>query len=138
MVAYVNRIDAVLAKNPLTETTVLTRTIDLVDSFRITSGEHLERFAGRDRSEWGYMSTCRLAGGGNTKSYKYPARLTVIAPKGTPAAAIENLSLFPDQAEVLLGRGLRYLVVPRSAKCDHSTAMWRATIVIAKQQEVAR
>lgn len=120
-------LDAVLGVNPLPGRTVLTRTVD-VDAFGITRGEDLEKIAGVPRIERGYMSTTRFPDGGQTKQYKTPVRLTVMAPAGTPAAAIEDISKFPRQGEVLLGRGLQYTLV--NAAYDERLGMWRATMLI--------
>ncbi|MGX9669933.1 VG15 protein [Mycobacterium sp. HM-7] len=125
--ARIKDLDAVLAANPLPGRTVLTRTVD-VDAFGITRGDDLAKIAGVPRIERGYMSTTRLPGGGTTKDYKTPVRLTVMAPAGTPAAAIEDISKFPGQGEILLGRGLRYTIV--NPAYDERLGMWRATMLI--------
>ncbi|MFV8169837.1 ADP-ribosyltransferase [Mycolicibacterium peregrinum] len=125
--ARVKDLDAVLDANPLPARTVLTRTVDL-EAFGITNGEDLVRIVGTQRIERGYMSTTRLPGGGTTKDYKAPVRLTVIAPRGTPAAAVEDISKFPGQGEVLLGRGLGYTII--NPTYDGQLGMWRATMLI--------
>lgn len=126
--AKVKDIDAVLAKNPFTETAVLTRTIDMQETFKITRGEDLIKIAGKDRVEHGYMSTTRISSGGKTKDYAKPVRLRVVAPRGTPAAAIEDISKYPGQGEVLLGRGLRYII--KDPVYDPGIGMWTATLRI--------
>ena len=128
-------LDAVLAKNPFARTTVLTRTSELSD-FGLTSGEGLDGIAGKLRTEHGFMSTTRFPDGGDTKGYKNPVRFAVIAPAGTPAAAIEDLSKFARQGEVLVARGRRIMVVPGSPRYDAEIEMWRATMLI--QKEVTR
>ncbi|MCV7385244.1 hypothetical protein H7K14_15520 [Mycolicibacter longobardus] len=127
--AKVKDIDAVLATNPLAQPTVLTRTIDMQETFKIARGEDLSKIVGTQRTELGYMSTTRLPGGGSTREYKAPVRLAIHAPAGVPAAAIEDISVYPGQGEILLGRGLRYLVT--TAAYDAKIGMWRATIEVA-------
>ncbi|MUL47596.1 hypothetical protein FZI85_25105 [Mycobacterium sp. CBMA293] len=126
--AKVKDIDAVLGKNPVTQPTVLTRTIDMQDTFKIARGEDLAKIVGTQRIEHGFMSTTRLPDGGATKAYKAPVRLTVHVPPGTPAAAIEDVSKFPGQGEILLGRGLGYTIV--NPTYDSQLGMWRATMLI--------
>ena len=126
--AKVKDIDAVLAKNPLSDVAALTRTIDMQETFKITRGEDLVKIAGKERIERGFMSTTRISAGGKTKDYAKPVRLSVVAPKGTPAAAIEDISKYAGQGEVLLGRGLKYIVV--DPVYDGSLGMWRATMYI--------
>lgn len=125
--ARVKDLDAVLDANPLPARTVLTRTVDL-EAFGITNGEDLAKIVGTQRIERGYMSTTRLPGGGTTKDYKAPVRLTVIAPRGTPAAAVEDISKFSGQGEVLLARGLGYTII--NPTYDGQLGMWRATMLI--------
>jgi len=128
--ARVKDLDAVLAKNPLTQPATLTRTIDL-SSFGLTTGDDLTKVVGSLRTERGYMSTTRHPSGGATKDYANPVRLTVHAPAGTPAAAIEDISKVPGQGEVLLGRDLRYLIT--SQHFDAEIGIWRATIEITER-----
>lgn len=120
-------LDEVLAVNPLAVQTALTRTVDL-SAFGLTRGEELAKVVGTMRVERGYMSTTRLPSGGATKTYKAPVRLTIIAPAGTPAAAVEDVSKFPGQGEVILGRGLGYTIVEPTY--DDQLGMWRATMLI--------
>ncbi|WP_409430554.1 ADP-ribosyltransferase [Mycobacterium sp. SMC-16] len=128
--ARIKDLDAVLGANPLPGFTALTRTVD-VDAFGITRGDDLAKIAGVQRIEHGYISTTRHSGGGTTKDYKTPVRLTVMAPAGTPAAAIEDVSKFPGQGEVLLGRGLEYTIV--NPAYDEQLGMWRATMLIKRE-----
>lgn len=128
--ARVRDIDAVLAKRPLELHTILTRTTDL-SSFGLTSGDGLKGLHGLPRRELGYMSTTRLADGGRTATYKNPVRLTVLAPPGTHAAAIEDISKVPGQGEILLGRNLMYVIV--DSRYDGDIGMWRATVRIVKE-----
>lgn len=125
--ARVKDLDAVLDANPLPTRTVLTRTVNL-EAFGIASGEDLTKIVGTQRIERGYMSTTRLPGGGTTKDYKAPVRLTVIAPRGTPAAAVEDISKYPGQGEILLARGLGYTII--NPTYDSQLGMWRATMLI--------
>jgi hypothetical protein len=117
----------VLAVNPLEQMTVLTRTVSL-DAFGLSSGEDFAGIVGVFRVERGYVSTTRYPDRGWTKKCSDPVRLTVIAPAGTPAAAIEGISKVPGQGEILLGRGLRYTIV--GSEYDGGLEMWRATIAI--------
>ena len=125
--ARVKDLDMVLAEDPLNRTALLTRTTDM-SSFGITSGEDFAKLVGAVRTEPGYISTSRIPGGGTTKKYTDPVRVKVIAPSGTPAAAIEDLSMVPRQGEILLDRGREYVIT--SAAYDDSIGMWRVTIEI--------
>ncbi|WP_411815758.1 ADP-ribosyltransferase [Gordonia sp. SND2] len=128
--AKVKSLDAVLQKRPTTEPIELTRTVGL-DAFKLTRGEDLVKVEGSPRREHGYMSTSRMPDGGNTKDYKKPVRLTVKVPPGTPAAVIEDVSKYAGQGEVLLGRGLKYILV--GSRFDPQINMWRATMVITRE-----
>lgn len=124
--ARVKDLDMVLAENSLTRRTILTRTVD-ADGFGLTSGDGLPRITGIQRIERGYMSTTRLAGG-STKNYMAAIRLTVVVPPGTPAAAVEDVSKYPGQSEILLGRGLGFMIVDPTY--DSQQGMWCATMLI--------
>ncbi|GAA4388805.1 hypothetical protein GCM10023147_14760 [Tsukamurella soli] len=118
--ARVRDLDAVLAKNPMQSETVLVRTVDL-DAFRLAGGGDLARVVGVVRVERGYLSTTMYADGGRTKAYADPVRLIVRLPAGTPAAAVGELSV-AGQGEVLLGRGLRYVL--SDPAYDPGIGMW--------------
>ncbi|MEC4616202.1 VG15 protein [Tsukamurella tyrosinosolvens] len=123
----VRSLDAVLAKNPLERPTVLTRVVSLRGTFNLTSGEGLAGIVGSPRVEDGYLSTSRKRTF-TMKEIKDPVVLDVIAPPGTPAAAIEDVSQYPGQFEVLLGRGLSYVLA--DPKWDERNGVWRARMMI--------
>lgn len=120
-------LDAVLAERPFVRNNELTRTVDAL-SLGLASGDELRKIIGRARVEDGYLSTTRFADGGATKGYRGAVRLTVVAPAGTHAAAIEDVSRVPGQGEVLLARGLKYVIT--AAAYDARIGMWRATMTI--------
>lgn len=53
-------------------------------------------------------------------------KLTIEAPKGTPAAYVQNISHYPNELEMLLGAGLRYEIL--SAKEENSG--WNSVIAV--------
>ncbi|MEB3067967.1 ADP-ribosyltransferase [[Mycobacterium] vasticus] len=126
--AQVRDIDVVLSANPLARDTELIRTIDMREAFHIVRGEDLVKIAHKDRVERGFLSTTRFAAGGRVKESARPVRLTLFVPLGTPAAAIEDISKFPDQGEVLLGRGLWYVL--RDPAYARTIGVWTATLEI--------
>lgn len=119
-------LDAVLAHNRLTRRTRLTRVVGM-DAFGISNGADLEKLAGVQRVERGYLSTSRFQTY-KMKDIKQPVVLDVIAPEGTPAAAIEEISAFGGQGEILLGRNLPYMIV--NPVYDEQSNTWRATMLI--------
>ncbi|WP_336790445.1 ADP-ribosyltransferase [Gordonia malaquae] len=122
----VKSIDAVLAKYPLKQTEQLHRVVDM-KALGISRGEDLSKLAGSFRIEKGYLSTSRKAKF-DMKEMDKPVHLDVIAPEGTPAAAIEDISAVRDQYEVLLGRNCEYMIV--NPRYDDELGAWRATMQI--------
>ena len=126
--AAVKDIDTVLAKNKLPQTTHLTRVVSLSKAFQLTGGADLEtKVAGKLRTEDGFMSTSRRPEF-DMEDIADPVVLDVIAPAGTPAAAIEDISKVPRQYEILLGRDLDYVI--REPWYDQNAGVWRATLRI--------
>lgn len=62
---------------------------------------------GKDFPEHGYMSTST----GQNAAFPSEIYLIIRAPKGTPAMNVMSLSEYgPEEREILLGRGMRYVV----------------------------
>ncbi len=65
------------------------------------------------------------------RSVPDPIILDVVAPPGTPAAALEGISDVPRQYEILLGRGQSYVL--RNPRYDYEASAWRATMQIFRR-----
>jgi hypothetical protein len=98
------------AMRPLTESVLLFRGVysdafpGLSDSAPFDSVKKLE---GKVIREKGFMSTSVNQG----SAFSKPIKLTIEAPVGTPAIYIEKWSSHPNEKEMLLAAGLKYLVV---------------------------
>lgn len=125
-------LDAVLEVNPLAAPTTLTRIVSLSQAFKRAGGEGLTKIAGLQRVERGFLSTSRKTSF-SMKKITDPVVLDVLAPTGTPAAAIEDLSKAPNQFEVLLGRGLQYVIVEPFR--DEKNGVWRASMIIYRNRK---
>lgn len=104
----------------------LSRLVD-PDAFGLTSADQLASAVGRSFTDHGFISTSRRSGKSDIR-YTDPILLDVLAPTGTPAASISHLALVQSEREVLLGRGLSYIL--SNARYDSRRKMWRATMLI--------
>lgn len=122
----VKSFDAVLAANPLTSETRLTRHTRL-SSFGLVDGSGVEKIVAEPRVEDAFISTSRKRVF-DVKRVPDLIILDVAVPPGTPAAALEGISKVPRQYEILLGRRLRYYLL--DPRYDDTANAWRATMRI--------
>ncbi|WP_298445686.1 ADP-ribosyltransferase [Gordonia sp. (in: high G+C Gram-positive bacteria)] len=123
-------LDAVLAAIPLTRAMHVTRVVGIRATFGLNDGHDLDRIVGQPRMEAGFLSTSRMRTY-PVKNRADPILLDVDVPAGTPAAALEDVSRYPEQCEILLGRNLGYVIL--TPQYDRNVGWWRATMLIGEE-----
>jgi hypothetical protein len=115
---------------PLPEDIILRRGVQL-DCFGADETTDMTRLIGKTFEEKGYLSTTIKDVG-----FKRRVQLEVLTPRGTPAVWVDPVSSYTSQGlaenEMLLGRGLRYVV--QSAEDLHPAesfdAKWKVVVKI--------
>lgn len=100
---FVGPMDSALARQPLPEDVLLTRTTE----YGAFPTADLDSLVGQTFTERGYMST---ALGPSPRLGNYPVEMHITAPRGTPAFYVESVSRISGEHEMVLGRGLNYRI----------------------------
>lgn len=139
------------AMRPLPDDLLLVRVVDTPAAFGLTSFDELPGLTGRSVIDRAPMSTSL------DRQYQPLAqiRMTIAAPKGTPAALMRSVSSNPEEMEVLLGRDLELtitrvtpgrfggynvsaVVTPRAARATTQTAAEQVTAERRARRQAAR
>jgi SPP1 gp7 family putative phage head morphogenesis protein len=89
------------------------------------AGVPMDQIAGRVFTEKGFLSTSvgnHVVAGWSGK----PVIMHINVPKGTPAYYLANVSHYPLEREMLLGRGLKYIV--KSSVYNKATGKWEVEV----------
>ncbi|MBM7786579.1 ADP-ribosyltransferase [Tenggerimyces flavus] len=99
--SHIRHIDTALELVPVPEDLVVVRGVDP----RVFSSP-VDRLSGRTIADNAFLSTSI----GTTPAFDHDAWIYLTVPKGTPAIYMEAITECPGERELLLGRGLSYLV----------------------------
>lgn len=129
--AQIAALDAALDALPTPTWLHLRRDTDLT-AFGVGDHAGLALIERRWRQELGYLSATRRPGGVPSMLPHRRVSLRVVVPPGIPAAAVDKVSKFSGQNEVLLARGLHYRL--DEIRYDESRQRTMAIMHIARRR----